>query len=150
MPPGPSGTAAVVPVPLAPVTTSPACVWPPALDLTSVLFAQAARNEPATAMPAPRSSSVRRDMRPRTSFGWNICDTSPGGEPDSVDILSDPDSRVKHAGGYPPRMPAPSPIELAALAERTARAAGALLVDHLARGAVAVESKSSATDMVSA
>jgi myo-inositol-1(or 4)-monophosphatase len=47
-------------------------------------------------------------------------------------------------------MPAPPPIDLAALAERTARAAGALVVDHLARGAVAVESKSSATDMVSA
>src|SRR3954453_2720019 len=39
---------------------------------------------------------------------------------------------------------------LAALAERAARAAGALLLEHAARGAVAVESKARATDMVSA
>jgi myo-inositol-1(or 4)-monophosphatase len=47
-------------------------------------------------------------------------------------------------------MPEPPPIDLAALAERAARAAGVLLLDHAARGAVGVESKSSATDMVSA
>ena len=40
--------------------------------------------------------------------------------------------------------------ELAAIAERVARAAGALLLDHATRGPVAVESKSSTTDMVSA
>ncbi len=41
-------------------------------------------------------------------------------------------------------------VELAAIAERVARAAGALLLDHATRGPVAVESKSSTTDMVSA
>ena len=49
-------------------------------------------------------------------------------------------------------MPGPPPADtraLADLAERAARAAGALLLDHAARGAVGVESKSSATDMVS-
>jgi myo-inositol-1(or 4)-monophosphatase len=40
--------------------------------------------------------------------------------------------------------------ELAAIAERVARAAGALLLDHATRVPVAVESKSSTTDMVSA
>jgi myo-inositol-1(or 4)-monophosphatase len=40
--------------------------------------------------------------------------------------------------------------ELAAIAERVARSAGALLLDHASRGPVAVESKSSSTDMVSA
>lgn len=39
---------------------------------------------------------------------------------------------------------------LAELAERAARAAGALLLEHAALGAVGVQSKSSATDMVSA
>lgn len=50
-------------------------------------------------------------------------------------------------------MPQPGsdePAELAALAERVAREAGALLVEHASGAAVAVESKSSATDMVSA
>ena len=47
-------------------------------------------------------------------------------------------------------MPEPPLDDLAGLAERAARAAGALLMDHAARGAVGVESKSSATDMVSA
>ena len=40
--------------------------------------------------------------------------------------------------------------ELLAIAEHVARAAGALLLDHASRGPVAVESKSSTTDMVSA
>ncbi len=50
-------------------------------------------------------------------------------------------------------MPQPGPFdatELRATAERAARAAGALLLDHASRGPVAVESKSSSTDMVSA
>jgi myo-inositol-1(or 4)-monophosphatase len=50
-------------------------------------------------------------------------------------------------------MPQPGPIDpraLAGLAERAARAAGALLEEHAARGVVGVEAKSSATDMVSA
>jgi myo-inositol-1(or 4)-monophosphatase len=50
-------------------------------------------------------------------------------------------------------MPEPAQIDrraLAHLAERAARAAGALLLEHAALGAVGVESKSSATDMVSA
>ena len=67
MPPGPSGIASAVPVP--PVTTEPACVTGPPLDCTSVVFAQAARNPPATARPPARSSNMRRDIRPRTSFG---------------------------------------------------------------------------------
>src|SRR5262249_14200231 len=56
------------------------------------------------------------------------------------------------AARSPPRMPEPALIDtraLAALAERAARAAGALLLEHAALGAVGVESKSSATDMVS-
>jgi len=44
----------------------------------------------------------------------------------------------------------PEHRSLADLAERAARAAGGLLVEHAALGAVGVESKSSATDMVSA
>ena len=50
-------------------------------------------------------------------------------------------------------MPAPGsadPTALAAIAERAARAAGALLLDHATRRPVAVESKSSTTDLVSA
>ncbi len=41
-------------------------------------------------------------------------------------------------------------VELAALAERAARAAGALLLDHASRAPVLVETKSSPTDLVSA
>ncbi len=41
-------------------------------------------------------------------------------------------------------------MQLRAIGERAARAAGALLLDHATRGPVAVESKSSTTDMVSA
>jgi myo-inositol-1(or 4)-monophosphatase len=50
-------------------------------------------------------------------------------------------------------MPVPgrgNTTELMAIAERVARAAGALLLDHATRRPVAVESKSSTTDMVSA
>ena len=49
-------------------------------------------------------------------------------------------------------MPSPgraNTTELLAIAEHAARAAGALLLDHATRRPVAVESKSSTTDMVS-
>ena len=46
--------------------------------------------------------------------------------------------------------PGPPPASLAALAERAARAAGALLLEHAARGFAEVMTKSSSTDMVSA
>ena len=56
-------------VSVAPVTTDPACVTGPPSDFTSVVFPQAASNPPATARPPARSSSIRRDIRPRASFG---------------------------------------------------------------------------------
>ena len=99
-------------------------------------------HSPATARPPARSSSIRRDLRPLRPLD-QTCDLPrvatrarrhpPGSSRESIG----------GAGGFvqgsriAPRMPQPGPLdatELRATAERVARAAGALLLDHASQG----------------